>query len=164
MNRYDYIKSMAMALQADSTIRDYCIDTYGKGALIQIDDNPANPLNNEATPWILFEAAPSVEQGPIADFDLFDFFCGVGITSPTGTDATLPVVTNKRSATINGLQQVGNSDYAETLLVMVLDFIKEHPQSDGAMIQNSILESAGGSYLPMQVSAAKVTITSPNTF
>jgi hypothetical protein len=113
MSAYTHIKTIATALRNSTAIRDYCIAQYGQGCLVQIDFYAADPLSSDDAPFLNLVKVPIQELGQVADADEWrvDIIAGIGMSA----NVSLPTVTTSRTATANGLQQIGDAEKAETL-------------------------------------------------
>jgi hypothetical protein len=161
MSAYTYIKAIGTALAASTAIRDYCIDLAGRGCLVRIDDYPADPLSSDHAPFILATKTPTQEQGPVADEQVFqiDLVAGVAMTD----DAMVPAATTARTATANGLEQVGDAEIAEDLIELALGVIRGMTLTGGAYVHSVAEESDGWSMLPLQLASAQITVRRPRT-
>ena len=161
---YTTIKSLAQAIRDNTDLENSVVEAYGKGLLVQIDDNPANPIGAEQAPFCVLYRVPQTLMGTIAEDDAFGLLvvCGVVTNAAATADGTPYEVTTARSATANGLTQWSNPEAAENLLVSVVEILKE-VNLGNIMISEIDSDVDGGSYLPLQTASAQLLVIQKRT-
>lgn len=161
MSAYTYIKQIATALKDSTAIKNHCISGYGKGCLVRIDDFPANPLSSDDAPFLCVTKVPQQELGQVADADEWQINVIAGIAM--SEDAMVPAETATRSATTNGLQQIGDAELAETLLGLALVVIRALALTNHAYVHQIAEDSDGWATLPLQMAVAQITLRRART-
>lgn len=161
MSAYTYIKAIASALQASTAIKNWCVANYGRGCLVRIDDYPASPLSSADAPWICVAKVPQQELGQVADKDGWELQIIAGLCA--GDLTAIPALTTERTASVNGLEQVGDAEKAEDLLALALAVVRGLTLANGTYIDKIVEDSDGWSELPLQTSAAQITLRRERT-
>ena len=157
MNVYDAIDLWGAAIQADSAIKTYCITNFGKGLLIQIDDDVENPINSEDAPYCKMFGYTGGDESPVSEQKIQQARIVVGTIS-SGTP-TIPVVTNIRNATTNGLRKFGAGNTCVDLLDLVIAKIKTVTITDNcSLIAGASYDVSGLLLFPLHVAGTTVQI------
>lgn len=161
---YTTIKTLAQAIRDNATLKNSVIASYGKGLHVQIDDNPANPIGADVTPFCVLYRVPQTVMGTIAEDDAFGLLVVVGVVTDQSatTDGVPYTVTTARSATANGLAQWSNPEAAEKLLVDVVTILKA-VNLGNIMISEVDSDVDGASYLPLQTATAQLLVIQKRT-
>lgn len=164
MGVYTYISAFAAALQASTTIKTYCTTRWGKGCLVQIDENPNDPIRDDSAPFLTLLAWPSSELGPVIGELRYPILLTAGcLPLSSATTPTLVTVTTARTASANGLQSWGAATEAEGLLAAAISAIKG-VKLTGSIVSTVTEESNGWMFYPLQTASAVLTIGESNTF
>lgn len=164
MNRYTYIRRFAEAVRDSEEILNHCAETFGCGALVQIDDNPAAPLGSDSAPWICFMSWPTAALGPVADAMESVIAIGVGVVSPVEDNAGLSETVTQRSDIANGLEVFGNAKAAEELLSLVIKVTESVTMTSNSIVRTVDVDSDGWTQLPLQTATAILTVSEIRTF
>lgn len=155
--------AIASALQTNAAIAAFCAATWGRGCLIQENENPGDPLDDEQAPWICCLVWPTAELGPIIDANSCEIVLSAGVVKPQAAlTAVLPDLIQPRTASANGLQRYGQASEAEALLLLAIAAAKEL-DLDGAIIGASKVETDGWLHYPLQIASTVLSIREPNT-
>jgi hypothetical protein len=160
MNIYDAIDLWATALQADATIQAYCVNNFGKGLLVQVDDDNENPLSSADAPYCLLFAYSGGEDSPASEDKIQQARIVVG-TVQAGTSPHTPTVTNTRSATANGLRKYGAGNLAVDLLDLVLASIKAVTITDYSLFASATYDVDGLLFFPLCVAGTTAQLRQP---
>jgi hypothetical protein len=157
MNVYDYITTFSEAVRDDSAVQAYCIEKFGKGCLVQVDDDIENMIGSDAAPYCLFVAVPGTEDNPVAENGIFNIAVEVG-TMPTGEPPYYSDDT-ERTASANGLRIFGQGEICVDLMELVLTACKAATLSACSLIQTSTIDASGSLYFPLALAVSQITVS-----
>ena len=75
----------------------------------------------------------------------------------------VPTLTTERTASANGLEQVGDAEKAEALLALALAVVRALTLANGAYVDTIREDSDGWSELPLQIATAQITLRRART-
>jgi hypothetical protein len=158
-----YNSAIASALQANAAIASYCATNFGRGCLVQENENPGDPLTYDDAPWLCCLVWPTAELGPIIDANTCEIVISAGV-GPLLSNSTAMLVTETtaRGATTNGLRSWGNATAAEALLALAITAAKAIGQT-GAIIDSSRIDTDAWAHYPLQIASAVISIKEFNT-
>lgn len=162
-----YIALFATALANDDELVEWCVDNFGRPPLIRKQENPANPLDSEAAPWICLLSWTGAEMGEVVASNSCSVNVTVGISDAAAADvesmSSAVRVLQERTDEAAGIEEVGDAELAETFLTLVVASIIK--SSAGALIETAGAESDGWSQYPLQIASAVLAVRQPpNTF
>jgi len=162
-----YIALFADALAGDEALTAWCITNFNRPHLIRKQENPSAPLGSTDAPWVALLSWTGGEFGEVSAAHSCAVNVTCGISDPARDDVESPAraatVSQERTATQPGIEEVGDAALAETFLEMVIGVLKA-AGVDG-LIETAGAESDGWSQYPLQLASAVITIRQPaNTF
>lgn len=157
MNVYDYISTFATAVRDTAAIKDYCIAQFGKGLLVQVDDDNEDPIESDKAPYCLIHSTTGSANDPVSDASDINLRIEVG-TMPTG-EPPYYTDTTARSVTANGLRKYGAGEKAVDLLDLILTAIKAVNIDACTIMNTSSIEADGILLFPLQIASSVISIS-----
>ena len=156
---YATLATLAAALQASTTLRDYSITNFGKGCLIQIDDLADNPVSDADAPFVVLCKADPGEMGAAASHGSMTMRMTAGVSVPASAFKT----THARTTAANGLRELEAGKYAEGLLRAALTACKAVHLGSGILLEGASPDVDVFTWAPLQMAACNVEVRQPQT-
>jgi len=153
---YGWMQTIAQALADSAAIRSLCVERYGRGCLIRVDDLLVSPPTDADAPIIIVTHVGRDDVAIAQDEVVIRLIAGV-LAEPTVT------VTSERDATSNGLETVGATSELANLLAIAADVAMSTALSPGAMVTRVDDHVEGMATPPLQVGWLDLTITQHKT-
>ena len=157
MNVYDYMDTWSTAVKNSAGVLSYCQTNFGRGLLVQIDDDNESPISSDKAPYCLLSSATGSDNSPVSDMSSIRIRCEVGVAPitepPYFTDSTA------RSATANGLRKYGNGEKAVDLLDLCLTAIKGATLDAQTILTTSDIDADGMLFFPLQLAVTNLTVS-----
>ena len=141
---YAWMTAIAQALADSDEIRELCVERYGRGCLIRVDDLLVSPPTDADAPIIIVTHVGRDDVAIAQDEVVIRLIAGV-LAEPTVT------VTSERDATSNGLETVGATSELANLLAIAADVAMSTALSPGAMVTRVDDHVEGMATPPLQV-------------
>ena len=160
MSPHETIKlNVARAIANDTTIRDYCIQKFGRGlsVIVNVYGSEGYPGEKEAPFCWLY--SDGMNESGFVDEETFEFVAVVGAVDPS------PVPTRamyqERTATQNGLQANGIAWEVEALRELVYSVINKC--SPGAIFRTATRTEADVADYPLEWAELRLSFFEPET-
>jgi hypothetical protein len=153
------ILRLATALADSEEIEQHCVENYGKAPIIQVGENPGDPLSNEDAPWIILWRLPGSAFGPVSENNHATIIVHIGVTQKyDGTGVLRP-----RTTTASGLQVWGAGERAEALSVLVAGVLKSVILDKHLMLTEVDSEVDGATYAPLETASFEFKLSGYRT-
>jgi len=153
---YDWMRTIAHAIADSAEIATHCIETYGRGCLVRLDDLLVSPPTDADAPIIIVTHVGRDDVAIGEDEVVIRLVAGVTV-EPTVT------VLAQRDAHTNGLETVGAASALARLLSLAAD-VARATSLGGAVLVTRIEDHVDGMATPpLQVGWLDVVFTQPKT-
>jgi len=152
---YHNLRKIADAIADSDAIQGFCVEHFGRGCLVQVDDIADNPISSDDAPWIIVAKGPSGEMGPVQADTIFTahIVCGVSV-APLIFEEIRP-----RTPAGNGLRYLPGGDLAEMLLRHAILAIRGIDFGDGIIAKTIGLDVDVYTLSPLQFATCDVEIS-----